>query len=58
MEGSLGVALSKSKAIRYESVGLMAPNTGIMAFIFFGHDRNTSKADIAVRYWAKSSTML
>ena len=58
MEGSLGVALSKSKAIRCVLVGLIAPNAEIKAFLCFGHDCNTSKAGIAVGDCAKSSMIL
>ena len=36
----------------------MAPNAEIKAFHYFGHDFNTSKADIAAGDWATLSTML
>ena len=58
MEGSRGVALSKLKDIRCVLVGSIAPNAKRMAFHCFGHDCNTSKADIAVGDCAKSSMIL
>ena len=53
MGGSLGVALSKSKAIRRVSAGSIVPNTESKAFRCFGHDYNISKADIVVGNFAK-----
>ena len=58
MEGSLGVALSKSKAIMRMSAESTIPNAEIKAFRCFGHDCSTSEADMAAGDWAKSSTML
>ena len=49
IERILGVDLSKIKAIRRESVGSMAPNVESKAFLYLGHDCNTSKIDIAAR---------
>ena len=48
IEGSLGVALSKSKAIRRKLAGSMAPNVESKAFRCFGNYFNTSRGDIAV----------
>ena len=46
MEGSLGVALSKSKAIRRVSAGSIAANVESRAFRCFGHDCSTCSANI------------
>ena len=58
MEGSLGVALFKSKSIRCVSARSIAPNIESRAFCHFGHDFKTSKADMAAGDYAKSSIML
>ena len=49
----LGVALSKSKAIRQVSVGSIAPNVERRAFPYFGHECDTSKANVVEGDWAK-----
>ena len=49
-EGILGVTLSKSKAIRCESAGSIAPKAESKAFLCFVQDCRTSKVDIAARY--------
>ena len=43
------MALSKSKSIRREPARSMAHNVENKDFLYFGHDCNTSKADMAAK---------
>ena len=54
----LGSPLSKSTVINLESEGSMAPSADINSFCCGSHVFSTSRADMDVGDWAKSSTML
>ena len=46
------------KVISLESEGSTAPRAASKDFHYIGHVLSTSRADMAVGIWAKSSTML
>ena len=58
VEGMCGSLFSMSKVISLESEGSTTPKTDSKAFRYIGHVLSTSRADIPVGVWAKSSTML
>ena len=58
VEGMRGSPFSVSKVIILESEGSTAPRAASRYFCYVGHVLSTSRADMAVGVWAKSSTML
>ena len=58
VEGMHGSLFSMSKVINLESKGSTGPRVASKAFRCVGHILSTSRADMAVGIWAKSSTML
>ena len=58
VDGIRGSPFSVSNVIKLESEGSMAPREASKAFRCIGHVLSTSRADMAVGVWAKSSTML
>ena len=58
VEGMRGSPFSMSKVIILESKGSTAPRATSKAFYYVGNILSTSREDMAVGFWAKSSTML
>ena len=58
VDGMHGSLFSMSKVISLESEGSTAPRAASKAFCCVGHVLSTSRADMVVGVWAKSSTML
>ena len=58
VEGMHSSSVSMSKVINLESEGSISPRVASKAFCYVGHVLSTSKEDMAVGIWAKSSTML
>ena len=58
VEGMCSSPFSMSKVINLESEGSTAPRVASNAFRCIGHVLSTSRVDMAVGVWAKSSTML
>ena len=58
VEGMCGYSFSVSNMINLESEGSTAPRVASKDFHCVGHILSTSRADMAVNIWAKSSTML
>ena len=58
LEGMCGSLFSVSNVISLESEGSTAPRAASKAFRYVGHVLSTSRADMAVGVWAKSSTTL
>ena len=58
VEGMCGSPFSVSNVINLESEGSTAPKVASKDFRCVGHILSTSRADMAVGIWAKSSTML
>ena len=58
VEGMHGSPFSVSKVISLESEGSTAPRAASKAFHCVGHVLSTSRANMAVGVWAKSSTTL
>ena len=58
VNGMCGSPFSMSKVVNLESEGSTAPRPASKAFRCVGHVLSTSRADMAVGVWAKSSTTL
>ena len=58
VEGMCCSLFSISNVMSLESEGSTDPRVTIKAFRYIGHALSTSRADMAVGIWAKSSTML
>ena len=58
VEGMHGSPFSVSNVINLESNGSTSPRAASKAFHYVGHVLSTSRADMVVGTWAKSSTML
>ena len=58
VEGMHGSLFSVSKVISFESKGCTTPRAASKDFRYVGHVLSTSRVDMAVDVWAKSSTML
>ena len=58
VKGMHGSRFSVSKVISLESEGSTAPKGASKNFHCVGHILSTSRVDMAVGVWAKSSTML
>ena len=58
VDGMHGSPFSVSNLISLESEGSMAPRVASNSFYCVGHILSTSRADMAIGVWAKSSTML
>ena len=58
VEGMRGSSFSVSKVISLESKGSTAPRAASRDFHYVGNVLSTSRVDMAVGVWAKSSTML
>ena len=58
VEGMRSSLFFVSKVIILESEGSTDPRVTIKAFRYIGHALSTSRADMAVGIWAKSSTTL
>ena len=58
VDGIRGSPFSVSNMINLESEGSMAPRAASNAFRYVGRILSTSRADMAIGVWAKSSTML
>ena len=58
VEGMHGSSFSVSNMINLELEGSTAPRAASKDFHYIGHVLSTSRADMAVGIWAKSSTML
>ena len=58
VDGMRGSPFSMSKVINLELEGSTAPRAASKAFRYVGHILSTSRADMAVGVWVKSSTML
>ena len=58
VDGMHGSLFSMSNVINLESEGSIAPRAASKDFHYVGQVLSTSRADIAVGVWAKSSTML
>ena len=58
VEGMHGSPFSVSNVINLESEGSTAPRAAINAFCYIGQVLSTSRLDMVVGVWAKSSTML
>ena len=57
VEGIHGSLFSISNVISLESEGSTAPRVASMDLYYFGHILSTSRVDMVVSVWAKSSTM-
>ena len=57
VDGMCGSPFSMSNVINLDSEGYMAPRVASNAFRCVWHILSTSRADMAVGVWAKSSTM-
>ena len=58
VEGMRGSPFFVSKVISLESEGSTAPRAASKAFCYIGNILSTSRANMEVGVWAKSSTML
>ena len=58
VDGILGSPLSTSKVINLELEGSIAPREGSKAFHCVGNVLSTSRVDMAMGNWDKSSMML
>ena len=58
VDGMRGSPFSVSNVINLESEGSTSPRVASKDFHYIGHILSTSRVDIAVGVWAKSSTML
>ena len=58
VDGIHGSSFSVLNVINLDSEGSTAPRAASKAFHCIGHVLSTSRADMAVGVWAKSSTML
>ena len=58
VDGIRGSLLSVSKVINLESEGSMAPRVATKYFRCVGNILSTSRVDMAVAVWAKSSMMM
>ena len=58
IDGMRGSPFFVSNVINLDSEGSMAPREASKAFCYVGNILSTSRADMAVGVWAKSSTML
>ena len=58
VEGMHGSSFSVSKVISLELEGSTAPRAVSKAFYYIGNTLSTSRVDMAVGVWAKSSTMI
>ena len=58
VDGMRGSPFSVSNVINLESEGSTAPREASNAFHCIGHVLSTSRVDMVVGVWAKSSTML
>ena len=58
VEGMRDSPFSMSKVINLESEGSIAPRVASKDFCYVGHVLSTSRVDMVVGVWAKSSTML
>ena len=58
VDGMHGSPFSVSNAINLESEGSMAPRVARKDFRYIGHVLSTSRADMEVGVWSKSSMML
>ena len=58
VDGMRGSPFSMSNVINLESEGSIAPRAASKYFRCVGHVLSTSRADMVVGVWAKSSTML
>ena len=58
VDGIHSSLFSMLNVINLESEGSTAPRAASKAFRYVGHVLSTSRADMAVGIWAKSSTML
>ena len=58
VDGMRGSPFSESNVINLESEGSTTPRAASKDFLSVGHVLITSRADMAVGVWAKSSTML
>ena len=58
VNGMHGSPFSVSKVINLDSEGSTTPRAVSKAFCCVGHVLSTSRADMAIGVWAKSSTML
>ena len=58
VDGICGFPFSVSNVINLESEGSTTPRVDSKDFCYFGQVLSTSRVDIAVGVWAKSSMML
>ena len=58
VDGMCGSPFSMSNVINLESEGCTAPRVASKAFLYVGHVLSTSRMDMVVGVWAKSSTIL
>ena len=58
VDGMHGSLFSMSKVINLDSEGSTAPRVASKTFLCIGDILSTSRVDMAVGVWAKSSTML
>ena len=58
VEGMCGYLFSLSKVTNLESEGSTAPREASKDFCYVGHVLSTSRVNMAIGVWAKSSTML
>ena len=58
VDGMHGSLFSVSNVINLESEGSTVPRVASKDFHYFGHVLSTSRVDMVVGVWAKSSTML
>ena len=58
VDGMRGSPFSMSNMINLESEGSMTPRAASNAFFYVGHVLSTSRANMVVGVWARSSTML
>ena len=58
VDGILGSPSSKSNVINLESEGSMEPREASKDFRSFGHILSTSRDDMAIGDWVKSSMIL